>query len=93
MQNHRRWSDYEIQGTMDWADICEEHNAAVDALEAALAIPEPEPPCACKPWAWRDCTCGAYRSGKITMAQIDAYSEAREMWEEFRAALTEGNAP
>lgn len=56
-------------------------------LEAALDRLKPEPPCPCEPMTWRECTCGAYREGRITMAQIDCYADVREVLDEIRRLL------
>lgn len=68
-------------------ELTSERNALTKTLESLRAIPEPTPPCACKPRNWRGCTCGAYRKGGFNTSQIDAYAEAMEVWEAFREIL------
>lgn len=58
-------------------------------LDAILAVPEPEPPCPCKPFRWKQCTCGAYRRGDTSMGQIDGYADTMDLHQKF-VAIAEG---
>ena len=58
-------------------------------LDAILAVPEPEPPCPCKPFRWKQCTCGAYRRGDTSMGQIDGYADTMDLHQKF-VVIAEG---
>lgn len=68
-------------------ELLAERDALRRKLDAIAAIPEPEPPCPCKPRRWKDCECGAYRKGGFHTNEIDAYAEAMEVWDAVRAIV------